>query len=116
MRSNGKRTLLNNVMLGVSIYVLDSLGRHLAENINKRIGLKAQHNSPTSDVHPEAPERDNRTILPNNRHFLDTVGAAIMGVGVGVGIGLILAPANGEETRRKIEERVRSRFFEKRAA
>ena len=115
MRSNGKRTLLNNVLLGVSIYVLDSLGRHLAENI-KRIGLKAQHNSPTSDVHPEAPERDNRTIFPNNRHFLDTVGAAIMGVGVGVGIGLILAPANGEETRRKIEERVRSRFFEKRAA
>lgn len=120
MRSNARRALLNNVLLGVSIYVLDSVRRHLAERI-KRAGLKAQDNSvdlrtSTSNVHSQAPERDNRTFLANNRHFLDTVGAAIMGVGVGVGIGVILAPASGEEIRRNIEARVRSRFFEKRAA
>jgi hypothetical protein len=120
VRSDGKRALLNNVLWGVGIYVLDSVCRHLAENI-KRAGLERQDNSvdlrtSTSNVHSHVPERDNRTILANNRHFLDTVGAAIMGVGVGVGIGVMLAPASGEETRRNIEERVRSRFFEKKAA
>jgi hypothetical protein len=120
MTSNGKRLLINDVLLSASLYVLESVRRHLAENI-ERVGLKTQDRSVdlctrTSDVHSEASERDNTTILANNRHFLDTVGAAIMGVGVGIGIGVILAPASGEETRRNIEERVRNRFFEKKAA
>jgi hypothetical protein len=113
MTSNAKRALLNNVLLSASLYVLDSIRRHLAENV-KRVGVKAQ--ASTSNVHSHLSERDNRTILAKNRHLLDTVGAAIMGVGVGVGIGVMLAPASGEETRRNIEERVRSRFFEKKAA
>ena len=120
MTSNAKRALLNNVLLSAGLYVLDSVGRHLAENI-KRVGVNAQDNSvdlraSTSNVHSQAPGRDNQTILDNNRHLLDTVGAAILGVGIGVGIGVMLAPARGEETRRNIEERVRSRFFLKRAA
>jgi hypothetical protein len=117
------RAFLNNVLLGASLYVLDSVGQRLAENIRK-IGRKVRDSdvdlpASTSDVHSEVSERfegDNRTILGNSRHFLETVGAAIIGVGVGVGIGVILAPASGEETRRNIEERVRSRFFEKKAA
>jgi hypothetical protein len=120
MTSNEKRALLNNVLLSAGLYVLDSVRRHLAENI-KRAGVKAQDNSvdlrtSTSNVHSQAAGRDNRTILDNSRHLLDPVGAAIMGVGIGVAIGVMLAPASGEETRRNIEERVRSRFFEKRAA
>ena len=119
MTSNAKRALLNNVLLSASLFVLDSVRRRLAENI-KRAGLKAQDKSvglhtTTSNVHSQALERD-RMILAHNRHFLDTVGAAMMGIGLGVGIGVMLATASGEETRRNIEERVRSRFFEKRAA
>jgi hypothetical protein len=124
MTPNKKRAFLNNVLLGAGLYVLDSVGQHLAENI-REVGRKARNNdvdlrARTSDVHSEVSERfeggDNRTILRNSRHFLDAVGAAIIGVGVGVGIGVILAPASGEETRRNIEERVRNRFFERKAA
>ena len=120
MTRGEKRALLNRVLFGASLYVLDSVGQHLAENIRKKVGRKAQDNvvnrpASTSDVHSEASERlegDNRTIHDNSRHLLDAVGAAILGVGVGVGIGLMLAPASGEETRRNIEQRIWSRFFE----
>ena len=122
MTSKRTRAQLNNLLLGATLYVIDSVGRHLAENI-KRTRLKPQDKSVdpragTSGVHWEASERFERgnTILANNRRFLDTVGAAIMGIGVGVVIGVILAPGSGEETGRNIEERVRSRFFEKSAA
>jgi hypothetical protein len=114
MTSNAKRALLNNVLLSASLFVLDSLRRHRI----RRAGLKPRDKSvdldTPSNVRSQAPERD-RTILANNRHFLEAVGPAIMGVGVGIGLGVMLAPASGKETRRNIEERIRSRFFEKKA-
>jgi hypothetical protein len=122
MTSKGKRALLNKVLLGASLYVFDAVRRHLAENI-KRTGVKPKEKSVdpragTSGGQSEASQRleHDDTILANSRRFLDTVGPAIIWIGVGVGIGVILAPASGEETRRNIEERVRDRFFETKAA
>jgi hypothetical protein len=118
MPSNENKAFLSNVLLGAGLYILDSLRERLAENV-RDLGEKTRNSHvdlPTrgTDVHSEGlelHEHANKMIIGNNnRYFLDTANAAIIGVGVGFGIGMIFAPASGEETRRNIGELVRDLF------
>jgi hypothetical protein len=110
-----KEKLLWNVLLGTSVYLLDSLRNRLAE------GTEDLRDS-IREGYGEASRRVNRAsdVIRGEEHSgLSTVAALLIGVGVGVGVGMLLAPASGEETRgnlsNKVQEfggRVKDRFSE----
>ena len=110
-----KENLLWNVLLGTSVYLLDSLRGRLSDSVDD-ITDRAR------DTYSEASRRVGRAseaIRGDDGHGLGTAAALLIGIGVGVGVGLLLAPASGEETRgtisNKVQEfggRVRDKFAE----
>jgi hypothetical protein len=112
-----RENLLWNVLLGSSVYLLDSLRDRLSSGIED-ISDRAR------DTYSEASRRVNRAsdVIRGEEHsVLGSAGALLLGVGVGVGLGLLLAPASGEETRGTISskvhefgDRVRDKFQEQR--
>ena len=110
-----KEKVLWNVLLGTSVYLLDSLRGRLSDSVDD-ISERAR------DTYGEASRRVSRAhdaIRGEDSHGFGTVAALLIGVGVGVGVGMLLAPASGEETRgtisNKVQEfsgRVRDKFAE----
>jgi hypothetical protein len=110
-----KENILWNVLLGTSVYLLDSLRSRLSEGIED-ISDRAR------DTYGEASRRASRAtevIRGEDHSGFSTAAALLIGVGVGVGVGMLLAPASGEETRstisNKVQEfgdRVRDKFSE----
>jgi hypothetical protein len=97
-----KEKLLWNVLLGTSVYLLDSLRNRLSEGIDD-ISDRAR------DTYGEASRRANRAtevIRGEDHSGLGTAAALLIGVGVGVGVGMLLAPASGQETRSTISNKV----------
>jgi len=97
-----KENLLWNVLLGTSVYLLDSLRSRLSEGAEDLTDR-------ARDTYGEASRRVNRAseaIRGDDSHVLGTVAALVIGVGVGVGVGMLLAPASGEETRGTISNKV----------
>jgi hypothetical protein len=112
-----REKILWNVLLGTSVYLLDSLRGRLSEGMED-ISDRAR------DTYDEASRRASRAkdmIRGEDHHGLSTAAALLIGVGVGVGVGMLLAPASGEETRstisNKVQEfgdRVRDKFNDQR--
>ena len=112
-----REKVLWNVLLGTSVYLLDSLRGRLSEGMDD-ISDRAR------DTYDEASRRASRAkdaIRGEDHHHLSTAAALLIGVGVGVGVGMLLAPASGEETRstisNKVQEfgdRVRDKFNDQR--
>ena len=97
-----KENLLWNVLLGTSVYLLDSLRSRLSEGIED-ISDRAR------DTYGEASRRASRArdvIRGEDHSGFGTAAALLIGVGVGVGVGMLLAPASGEETRSTISNKV----------
>jgi hypothetical protein len=97
-----KENLLWNVLLGTSVYLLDSLRSRLAEGAEDLTDR-------ARDTYGEASRRVSRAsnvIRGEDHHGLSTAAALLIGVGVGVGVGMLLAPASGEETRGTISNKV----------
>ena len=97
-----KENMLWNVLLGTSVYLLDSLRGRLADGVDD-LGGRAR------DTYDEASRRVSRAsdaLQGEDSHALRTTIALLAGVGVGVGVGLLLAPASGEETRSNISDKV----------
>ena len=97
-----KENLLWNVLLGTSVYLLDSLRSRLSDSVDD-LGDRAR------DTYSEASRRVSRAsdvIRGEDHSGLSTVAALLIGVGVGVGVGLLVAPASGEETRETISNKV----------
>ena len=97
-----KENLLWNVLLGTSVYLLDSLRSRLSEGIED-ISDRAR------DTYGEASRRASRArdvIRGEDHSGFGTAAALLTGVGVGVGVGMLLAPASGEETRSTISNKV----------
>ena len=97
-----KENLLWNVLLGTSVYLLDSLRSRLSEGAEDLTDR-------ARDTYGEASMRVSRAseaIRGDDGHVLGTVAALVIGVGVGVGVGMLLAPASGEETRGTISNKV----------
>jgi hypothetical protein len=97
-----KENLLWNVLLGTSVYLLDSLRSRLSDSVDD-LGDRAR------DTYSEASRRVSRAsdvIRGEDHSGLSTVAALLIGVGVGVGVGLLVAPASGEETRGTISNKV----------
>jgi gas vesicle protein len=118
-----EKTILKNVLLGASVYVLDSMRDRLADNLkdwsNRARDSYGEVRDRASDAYSTASERlgrANDALLGEDHPFMSNAAAALIGVGIGVGIGLLLAPASGEETRSNIAEKMRSRFSEKEPA
>ena len=110
-----KEKVLWNVLLGTSVYLLDSLRGRLNEGIDD-ISDRAR------ETYSEASRRAGRAvevIRGEDHGRIHPATALLIGVGVGVGVGILLAPASGEETRssisnkvHKISDRVRDKFSE----
>jgi ElaB/YqjD/DUF883 family membrane-anchored ribosome-binding protein len=110
-----KEKVLWNVLLGTSVYLLDSLRGRLNEGIDD-ISDRAR------ETYSEASRRAGRAvevIRGEDHSRIHPATALLIGVGVGVGVGILLAPASGEETRssiskkvHKIGDRVRDKFSE----
>ncbi len=110
-----REKVLWNVLLGTSVYLLDSLRGRLNEGIDD-LSDRAR------DTYSEASRRAGRAVevvRGEDHGGINTVAALLIGVGVGVGVGLLLAPASGEETRSSISnkvqefgDKVRDRFSE----
>jgi len=97
-----KENLLWNVLLGTSVYLLDSLRSRLSEGADDLTDR-------ARDTYGEASRRVSRAseaIRGEDGHGLSTVATLLIGVGVGVGVGMLLAPASGEETRGTISNKV----------
>jgi YtxH-like protein len=97
-----KERVLWNVLLGTSVYLLDSLRSRLSEGMED-LSDRAR------DTYGEASRRVSRAteVIRGEEHsVLGSAGALLLGIGVGVGLGLLLAPASGEETRSNISSKV----------
>jgi hypothetical protein len=97
-----KENILWNVLLGTSVYLLDSLRSRLTEGIED-ISDRAR------DTYSEASRRAGRAVdvvRGEDHSGISTAAALLIGVGVGVGVGMLLAPASGEETRSSISNKV----------
>jgi len=97
-----REKILWNVLLGTSVYLLDSLRSRLSEGIDD-LSDRAR------DTYSEASRRAGRAVevvRGEDHGGINTVAALLIGVGVGVGVGMLLAPASGEETRSTISNKV----------
>ena len=97
-----KEKVLWNVLLGTSVYLLDSLRGRLNEGIDD-LSDRAR------DTYSEASRRASRAVdvvRGEDHKGMNAAAALLIGVGVGAGVGMLLAPASGRETRENISGRV----------
>jgi len=97
-----KEKVLWNVLLGTSVYLLDSLRGRLNEGIDD-LSDRAH------DAYSEASRRAGRAVevvRGEDHRGINSAAALLLGVGVGVGVGLLLAPASGRDTRNQISNKV----------
>lgn len=97
-----REKVLWNVLLGTSVYLLDSLRSRLSEGIDD-ISDRAH------DTYGEVSRRTSRAmqaVRGDHGSGINSAMALLAGVGVGVGVGLLLAPASGKETRDTISNKV----------
>jgi hypothetical protein len=97
-----KEKVLWNVLLGTSVYLLDSLRNRMSDGIDD-LSERAR------DTYGEASRRASRAVevvRGEDHSGINSAAALVIGVGVGVGVGLLLAPASGRETRNQISNRV----------
>jgi hypothetical protein len=101
MKSRREKVLWN-VLLGTSVYLLDSLRNRMSEGIDD-LSERAR------DTYGEASRRASRAVevvRGEDHSGINSATALLIGVGVGVGVGLLLAPASGRDTRTQISNRV----------
>lgn len=97
-----KEKVLWNVILGSSVYLLNSLRGRLNESIDD-LSDRAR------DTYGEASHRAGRAlevVRGKDHSGINSAAALLIGMGVGVGVGMLLAPASGRETRTQISSRV----------
>ena len=97
-----KEKVLWNVLLGTSVYLLDSLRNRMSDGIDD-LSERAR------DTYGEASRRASRAVevvRGEDHSGINSATALLIGVGVGVGVGLLLAPASGRDTRTQISNRV----------
>ena len=97
-----REKVLWNVLLGTSVYLLDSLRGRLNESIDD-LSDRAR------DTYNTASQRASRAVdvvRGEDHSGMNAAAAMLVGVGVGVGVGLLLAPASGRETRENISDKV----------
>jgi hypothetical protein len=109
-RMKSKKRAVLGGLLSTGLYLLDNLRERIPDNIDD--DLKAK----TRETYETASDRLGRAtdVLRGKEEsqMLGKVGALLIGVGIGVGVGLLIAPANGGETRAEIVDKV-SAFGEK---
>jgi YtxH-like protein len=96
-----KENILANVLMGTGLYILDSMRDRLSDSMSDL----RQRARDTYDTASERVSRASDVLTGEDHPGLSTAAAVLIGIGLGVGIGLLFAPASGEETRRKIQNR-----------
>ena len=108
-----REKVLWNVLLGTSVFLLDSLRNRLSEGADDLSDRARDSYNDISDrardTYNEASRRTNRAVdavRGNDSSALKTTAALLAGVGVGFGVAMLLAPASGKETRDAISGKV----------
>ena len=97
------------VALGTSLFILDQSDR-ARKSVRERVGDHVEDlRDLAQDTYQETVDRVTRASKAlrkddDNRTVWDVLRFAV-GMGVGIGVGLLIAPANGEETRTKVAEK-----------
>src|SRR5271165_5817052 len=119
MNMNMKKFL--KVALGTSLFILDQSDR-ARKSVRERVGDHVEDlRDLARDTYQAAAERvasaANALRKNDDNRAVWNVVRFDFGLGVGIGVGLLVAPANGEETRAKVAEKaqeftgnVRQRF------
>ena len=98
-----KQESLLSVLLGTGLYLIDTLRERLPDNMDDIKGRARETYETASDRLGRA---TNALRGKEDSQIFGKVGALLIGVGIGVGVGLLIAPANGEETRADIANKV----------
>jgi len=97
------------VALGTSLFILDQsdLARKcVRERIGDHVDDLGDVAQDTFQAAADRVARASKAFRKNaDHHAIWTVLRFAAGIGVGVGVGLLVAPANGEETRTKLVEK-----------
>ena len=97
------------VALGTSLFILDQSDR-ARKSVRERVGDQVDDLRDVAQDTFQAPaDRVARAAKAfrtkeDHRAFWNVLGL-VAGIGIGVGVGLLVAPANGEETRTKLVEK-----------
>ncbi|HEY1272510.1 MAG TPA: YtxH domain-containing protein [Terriglobales bacterium] len=97
-----RRNNLLRVLLGAGLYALDPLREQVASRLDD-IKERAR------DRYDRAEDRVSTLadrLRGRESHLWNNAAWMLAGVGVGVGMGMLLAPASGEETRTRINDKV----------
>ena len=98
-----KKELLLGVLLGAGLNLLNSLRDHLPDNVDD---IKTRVRDTYDTAYDRVSRASDALRGEEDSHIIGKVSALLIGVGVGVGVGLLIAPANGDETRSNIAEKV----------
>ena len=97
------------VALGTSLFILDQSDR-ARKSVRERVGDQVDDlRDVAQDTFQAAADRVARASKAlrknDDHHAIWTVLRFAAGIGIGVVVGLLVAPANGEETRTKLAEK-----------
>jgi len=97
------------VALGTSLFILDQSDlarKSVRERIGDHVDDLRDVAQDTFQVAADRVARASKAFRKNDdHHAIWTVLRFAAGIGIGVGVGLLVAPANGEETRTKLVEK-----------
>lgn len=97
------------VALGTGLFILDQsdLARKSArERIGDQVDDLRDVAQDTFEAAADRVARASKAFRQNDdHHAIRTLLRFAAGIGIGVGVGLLVAPANGEETRTKLVEK-----------
>ena len=106
MNTNMKKIL--KMALGTSLFLLDQSDR-TTRSMRERVGDQVDDlRDFAHDTYQAAATRVGRAskaLTDEDNHAVWDALRFVVGLGIGVGVGLLIAPANGEETRTKLAEK-----------
>ncbi len=96
------------VALGTGLFVLDQSDRarkSVRERVSDRVDDLRDLAHEKYQIASENFEKATRALRRDDNRAVWNVLRFAAGLGVGVGVGLLVAPANGEDTRRRLAEK-----------
>jgi ElaB/YqjD/DUF883 family membrane-anchored ribosome-binding protein len=106
MNTNMKKIL--KMALGTSLFLLDQSDRAtkgMRERVSDQVDDLRDFAQDTYQTAAERVGRASQALTEEDNHAAWDTLRFVIGLGIGVGVGLLIAPANGEDTRTKLAEK-----------
>ena len=106
MNTNMKKIL--KTALGTSLFLLnqsDRATKSMRERVSDQVDDLRDFAHDTYEATADRVERASKALRQEDNHVMWDMLRLVVGLGIGAGVGLLIAPANGEETRTKLAEK-----------